>query len=117
MFKVIIAGRRDFNDYTKLCRVMDIVLQNRVPAITVISGGARGADKLGEKYAMERGFGLIIMKADWEKYKKSAGYIRNKEMLALAHGVVCFWNKISRGTKHMIDITKESGKLFHEENY
>ena len=109
MFKVIIAGGRDFDDYTRLCRVMDHVLRNK-SEITIISGGSRGADTLGEKYARERGDNLIIIKANWTKYGKSAGYIRNKEMLSLADGVVCFWDKKSKGTGHMINITNKSGK-------
>ena len=111
MFRVIIAGGRDFNDYQRLCKTMDYLLKNKVPEVTIISGGARGADSLGERYANERGFSLIIMKADWEKYGKSAGIIRNKEMLSTADEVVCFWNRVSRGTGHMIKITKEIGKL------
>ena len=50
--KVIIAGSRDFNDYTSLKNKMDIILKNQKD-VTIVSGTARGADKLGERYAGE----------------------------------------------------------------
>ena len=104
MFKVIIAGGRNFNDFQKLCSTMDHLLQNKTD-ITIISGGARGADTLGEKYARLREYKLIVMKADWDKNGKRAGFLRNMEMLNITDGVVCFWNGKSRGTGHMINIT------------
>lgn len=121
-FKVVIAGGRDFGnvrlrgklqasrDFITLYNAMDRLLIDQLKAntITIISGGAQGADSLGERYARMRNFGLIRIKADWNKYKKSAGFIRNKEMLHLADGVVCFWDEKSTGTGHMVKITKGS---------
>ena len=111
-FKVIIAGGRDFDDFSMLCREMDKLLINQVKVnkITIISGGARGADTLGERYARLRNFELTKVKADWNKYGKSAGFVRNREMLAITNGVVCFWNGKSRGTRDMVNITKPSDK-------
>jgi hypothetical protein len=111
-FKVVIAGGRDFNDFPTLCNTMDKLLERQIKInkITIISGGARGADTLGERYAQLKGFELIRVKANWDKHGKSAGFIRNKEMLTLTDGVVCFWDGKSRGTKHMIDITGHSPK-------
>lgn len=111
-FKVVIAGGRDFNNFFRLCGITDRLLkeQIKINQIVIISGGARGADTLGKYYARLRNFDLIKMKANWDKYGKSAGFIRNKEVLALADGVVCFWDGKSRGTKHMIDITNHSHK-------
>ena len=109
-FKVVIAGGRDFNDFSTLCNTMDKLLERQIKInkITIISGGARGADTLGERYAQLRNFGLIRVKADWNKHGKSAGFIRNKEMLNSANGVVCFWDRKSKGTGHMVSITKGS---------
>ena len=111
-FKVVIAGGRDFNDFPRLCDVMDKLLERQIKVnkIIIISGGARGADTLGERYARLRNFGVIKMKADWSKDGKRAGFIRNKEMLNIADGVVCFWDGKSRGTEHMVNITKGSLK-------
>ena len=114
-FKVIIAGGRDFNDYERLKFYCNYILQNKMPNIEVISGGARGADSLGERWAKEYGYPLKIFKADWDKYGRAAGHIRNKEMAECAAtgvgygGLICFWDGISRGSGGMIEIAKKFG--------
>ena len=107
MFNVIIAGGRDFNDYELLKKKCDYYLQFVEDNICIISGAARGADTLGEKYAKERGYKIDSHPADWDKYGKKAGYIRNKEMVDIASAAICFWDGQSKGTKHTIDLCKE----------
>lgn len=109
MFKVIIAGGRDYTNFQQLTLTMDALLKYKAD-VTIISGGARGADSLGERYAKLRGYACIVIKPDWDKYGKRAGYLRNDDMLGVASAAVCFWNGISRGTSHMINITTRSGK-------
>jgi len=75
-FKVIIAGGREFDDYKQLCETADHMLQNKAH-IEVVSGVARGADTLGEKYAKERGYALKQFPANWNKHGLGAGPIRN----------------------------------------
>lgn len=106
MFKVIVAGSRTFNDYTYLKKSLDKLLVNKT-SITIISGTARGADQLGERYAQENGYNLLKFPADWDKYGKSAGYKRNEEMAKVADACVVFWDGQSRGSKHMIDIAQK----------
>jgi len=108
MFKVIIAGGREFSDYKRLQSACDKLLANKKD-VQIVSGGARGADKLGEKYAKKRGHSVVVFPADWDKNGKSAGYIRNKEMAEYADALIAFWDKKSRGTKHMIDLAGEKG--------
>jgi len=108
MFKVIIAGSRDFSDYTLLTDVMDQLLKDE-PEVEIVSGTARGADSLGERYAADKGYKLTKFPADWNTYGKSAGYRRNVEMADYADGCVVFWDSISKGTKHMIDIATSKG--------
>lgn len=104
-YKVIIAGGRTFNDYELMCDKLDKILSNITLPITVVSGTAGGADKMGERYAKDRGYNVLRMPADWKRYGKSAGYRRNEEMARVANGAVCFWDGDSRGTKHMIDLS------------
>lgn len=105
MLKVIIAGSRDFNDYQLLEKLADMYFQNYSPGqIEIVSGGARGADCLGERYAQARGMALRVMPADWNTHGKSAGYRRNEEMAKYATHCIVFWDGESRGTKHMIDL-------------
>lgn len=106
--KVIIAGSRGFNDFNLLCEKVDRILSNETN-IEIVSGTAKGADKLGEMYANKRGYDLKQFPADWEKYGKSAGYLRNVEMADYPDALIAFWDGKSRGTKHMIDIAKEKG--------
>ena len=109
-FKVIIAGGRDFNNYELLKAKCDYYLSNLDKAdVVIVSGAARGADKLGEQYAKERGYKIDSHRADWDKYGKSAGYRRNKEMVDIASAAICFWDGKSKGTKHTIDLCKEKG--------
>lgn len=106
--KVIIAGSRNFDDSYLMMIKMDKILEN-LPEVEIVSGGAKGADTLGEQYAKTYGHGLKIFPADWNKYGKSAGYIRNEEMAKYADCLVAFWDGKSRGTKHMIDLANKYG--------
>lgn len=105
-FRVVIAGSRGFSDYAMLARTCDGLLRIR-PGFVVISGGARGADRLGERYAAERGLECVVMPADWDAHGKAAGPIRNEIMASQADALVAFWNGRSRGTRDMIRIARE----------
>lgn len=99
MFRVIIAGGRDFNDYPLLEKTMDELLVNIRDEIIIVSGTAKGADTLGERYAAQRGYSVRSFPADWKKYGKRAGFLRNEEMAKNADALVAFWNGKSRGGK------------------
>jgi len=103
MFKVIIAGGRNFKNYELLCSKCDKLLINQTN-IEIVSGAARGTDKLGEQYADERGYSVKQFPANWNKFKRAAGFIRNQEMAEYADALIAFWDGTSKGTKHMIDI-------------
>ena len=111
--RIIIAGSREFSNYSFLkSKVLEtITKQNHNPKnYEIISGHARGADMLGEKLAKEMGYSLTIMSANWDKYGKSAGCIRNKEMAKYASEdndcsiLIAFGDGKSKGTKNMINI-------------
>lgn len=108
MFKVIVAGTRTFDDYALMRSKLDFFLQNRTD-VEIVSGAARGADQMGERYAAERGFCVTQFPADWDRHGKSAGYIRNAQMAEYADAAVIFWDGMSRGSKHMIDLAKAKG--------
>lgn len=107
-FKVIIAGGRDFNNYDLLERKCDQILSNKDPTeLEIVSGTARGADKLGEVYAAYRNINIKRFPANWDLYKKAAGYIRNKDMAEYADALIAFWDRISKGTFNMIELAKK----------
>lgn len=80
--RVVIAGCRNYENYEEAKLYIDkcissIKEQNK---IIILSGGARGADKLGERYAIENGFEIECYPAEWKSYGKKAGPIRNKKI-------------------------------------
>lgn len=109
LFRVIIAGTRTFTDYTLLQRECNHLLseKQRTHNIVVVSGTARGADTLGERYARERGFQLRRFPADWDKDGKKAGMLRNYRMADNADALIAFWDGTSRGTANMINIARK----------
>lgn len=111
-FRVIIAGSRNFNNYELLKKECDAFLLDKKEKynIIIISGGARGADFSGEKYAQDEGFSLEKFPANWNKFGKSAGFKRNEQMAEVADALIAFWDGKSHGTKHMIEIM-ENKKL------
>ena len=117
MFRIIIAGGRDFSDYNLLSTTMDYLLSRVNDEIIVVCGKARGADTLGELYAQERGYTVQYFPADWERYGKSAGHVRNTEMAKNADALVAFWDGSSRGTKNMIEIAQKHGLKIRIERY
>ena len=109
IYKTIIAGGRDFMDYNLLKEKTNKILQEKkvTHKIVIISGCARGADTLGLRYASENAFDVEEYPAEWDKYGKKAGYVRNVKMAENADALIAFWDGKSKGTKHMIDIAAE----------
>lgn len=103
--KVIIAGSRNFNDYDKLSKVCTRTLLNK-NEIEIVSGTANGADKLGEKFAIDNGYSLKKFPANWGKFGIKAGNKRNAKMAEYADGLIAFWDGKSKGTKNMIALAK-----------
>lgn len=114
---VIIAGGRDFDDYEYLTHTMDQIVSDLKDDITVICGKARGADTLGERYAIEHGYSVRYFPAEWKRYGKAAGFIRNGEMAKVANVLVAFWDGQSMGTRHMIETAKSMGLTVHVKHY
>jgi hypothetical protein len=106
--RTIIAGSRDFNDFDYFKGYM-ATLPPWVEITEVVSGGAKGPDKMAIDWAVEKNKKLRIFHADWDRLGKQAGPIRNAEMSVYAHSLIAFWNGESRGTKHMIDLMVDKG--------
>jgi len=105
--KILICGSREFSDYNNFSRRMDEYLSSSdMSQIEIVSGGAKGADSLAQRYAEERQLKFTLFPADWQQYGRSAGYIRNGEMAKYCSGpkntCVAFWDGKSLGTKHMM---------------
>lgn len=111
-FYLLVAGSRGFDNYSLLKERLDYFLKNQVGKdIHIVSGGARGADTLAERYAKECGYKMHVFPADWNRFGKSAGYHRNKQMHKFIsqfpkRGCVCFWDGKSKGTQHNFELSK-----------
>lgn len=109
--RIIIAGSRSATKdevYSAIysCNWINI-------AETIISGTAKGADEFGEIWASEQGIKINRYPAEWNKYGKRAGPLRNEVMAKNADGLVAVWDGKSRGTRSMIDLAKKHGlKIF-----
>ena len=106
MVKIVVAGSRGFENYNLLKETLDSLIKGR-PESEIVSGTAKGADLLGEKYAAERSLQIKRFPANWDKFGKRAGYLRNEEMAKYADACVCFWDGNSKGTKSMIDLAEK----------
>ena len=118
-YRVIIAGGREYNNYDFLRERCDFYLQNKFNEedVIIVSGHAKGADALGERYAQERGLACEQYPADWEKYGRGAGPIRNEQMANVANALIAFWDGQSRGTANMINLAMSKGLKVAVVNY
>ena len=105
--KVIIAGTRTFNNYQLLCNT---IKELNINIDEIVCGRAKGADALGEKDAKENNIPIKYFLADWDKYGKGAGPIRNHQMGDYADYLIAFWDKKSKGTLDMINYMQQIGK-------
>lgn len=107
--RVLVCGDREWTAIEPI----RAVLQKYPPGTVVIHGAARGADTLADQVAKELGFDVDPYPADWKKFKKAAGPIRNSQMLAEGHPteVHAFHNALehSTGTKDMVIKAEHAG--------
>lgn len=108
--KVLVCGGRDFEKFHILERVLDVVHKDGRISL-IIEGGAEGADKLAFDYAYMNLIPSMRFPANWHKYKKAAGPIRNQQMLDEGKPdlVVAFPTKNSQGTWDMIRRAEKAG--------
>lgn len=99
--KLIIAGSRDVRDYGL---IKDAVAWSKfdIPS-EIVSGTAQGVDRLGERFARDKGLDIAQFEADWDTKGKAAGPIRNQEMAEYADGLLAIWDGNSAGTRSMIE--------------
>lgn len=104
--KVIIAGGRDITnpDLVELA-----VRQSGFSITEVVSGRAPGVDTLGERWARMNKIPITPFPADWKKYGKPAGPIRNTQMANYAEALIAIWDGKSSGTKDMINQAQAKG--------
>jgi hypothetical protein len=103
MVKVLVCGSRYFEDWFTVIDVLDVVDEQIGEITHIISGGAKGADYLGKRYATVKEIPFTEYPADWETHGRAAGPIRNKQMLVEGKpDVVVAFDDSGAGTRDMI---------------
>lgn len=111
LFKVIVAGGSDFENYSYLKESLDKILADIKEPIVIVSGGASGVDIFGERYARDNGYEVERHLAQWELFGRDAGNRRNAEMgISVKNNgkgmLVAFCDMKSKGTSNMIDLAE-----------
>lgn len=110
--KLAIIGGRDFNEYPILLNYLNVHFYNGYAQMfifdQIISGGAKGADSLGERFADDYEIDKTIIRPEWNKYGKSAGFIRNQPIIDNCDMVLVFWDGESCGTADAIAKAKKA---------
>lgn len=108
--KLAIIGGREFNDYSLLVNVMGQFFSGENKPHHIVSGGAKGADSLGARYAKENNIALTEYRPDWKTYGMRAGFLRNETIISDCDMVLAFWDGVSRGTGHSLSLAKKQKK-------
>ena len=110
--KLAVIGSRTFTDekhYEILKKTLDeIHTSNKI--VEIVSGSAIGADSLARRYSLENHIPLVEYKPKWDEYGKSAGFMRNTDIINHCDKVVAFWDGKSHGTKDSIEKAKKYNK-------
>lgn len=106
--KAGIVGSRSFIDYEYMKSILEWFNLKKV-----ISGGARGADSLAKRYALENNIKYEEFLPDWDMHQKKAGFIRNLQIIEASDEIIAFWDGQSNGTRHTIETAKSKGKEVH----
>ncbi len=112
--KILIAGSRTINGY-KAYELLQNIWFHQIPkewlaCEAIVSGCAAGVDSLAIMLAKDYQYPCIEMPANWKKYGRGAGFIRNAEMAALADAAVILWDGKSNGTSNMIQLMQSANK-------
>lgn len=98
--KCVIAGTRSVHDYNLLVQT---VQRSGYDITEVVCGMATGIDTLGEQWARSKDIPIKAMPADWNRYGKKAGPMRNRQMAEYCDCAVIIWDGESPGTRNMIN--------------
>lgn len=107
--RVVICGSREWNEPAVIGRLLDALPKQ---GTVVVSGGARGADRIAAALARRKNIPVEEYPADWDRFGKGAGYRRNEAMLgldAVTHVFAFRKGQKSPGTDHMVRISRDAG--------
>lgn len=106
--RILVCGGRAFNDREYVFECLDLFVVENGPVTSLVHGAQRGADTLAGEWAYARGIRIIRCPADWNSYGRSAGHIRNVQMLGYNPDIVLAFPG-GPGTANMKAIACKSG--------
>jgi hypothetical protein len=107
--RVLVCGGRNYSNERCCQRVLgDLQYMHEFKPMTIIHGGARGADNLAARWAYDNKVPVEVYSANWNLHGKAAGAIRNQEMLKTGIDLVIAFPG-GRGTAHMKTIARKAG--------
>lgn len=121
--RILVCGGRHFDNYDLLEKTInEVTEESGCEDIEIVSGHCDGADKLGELYAEKHNAAVKIFPAEWKKYGKRAGPMRNKQMVDYISGcehktVIAFVSVNTKGTRNTSALAKKAGVLVVEKEY
>ena len=107
--KLAVIGSRNFTDKEVLFDYLQKFIENNNVEL-IISGGAKGADRMAEQFAKEHGIETQIFKLEYAKYGRGAPFILNEKIIATCDTVIAFWDGESRGTKNALNTAEKLKK-------
>ena len=105
--KTIIAGSRNIQNKKLIFETLD---KYKDKITEIVCGEASGPDTIGKEWGLKNNIPIISYSAQWDKYGRVAGPIRNMDMGDYADFLIAFWDGESVGTKHMIFYMQQIGK-------
>lgn len=111
-YRVLVCGGRDYHTIEKVFEALEVIWKNSIGDLVIIEGGAPGADRAARLWAqahVEFGVRLRSFPANWSEFGKSAGPIRNKQMLDEGKPHLCVWFPGGKGTKNMMSLARVAG--------
>ena len=109
--RLIVAGSRHIDDARYIYEYLDYLFKTtEKEKITIVSGMAKGPDTIGYNWARDNGCNIECFPAKWDFYpNKIAGFVRNVQMAWYSTHLVCFWDGVSSGSKHMLEVAEREG--------
>ena len=108
--RILVCGGRDYSNFAQMTTILDALDYGKDGYITlVINGAARGADKMSTNWALSNGTDYIEYPADWDKFGKAAGSIRNQQMLDEGKPDLVIAFPGGTGTADMIRRSRKAG--------
>ena len=108
--RVAIVGSRNIGCEIDRCEEVGDLLDTLPSDTLIVSGGAPEMDRIGVQLAKNRKMPTKVYPADWDKYGKRAGFLRNQTIVDNCDVVHAWWDGKSRGTANTIELARKAGK-------